>query len=50
MEIGQKYALIIGIKAFVVLTKMFLKEMVARNKGRILNVGSIAGEMPGAFF
>ena|SRR5690554_1186510 len=37
----------LNIKAYVVLTKMFLKEMVARNKGRILNVGSIAGEMPG---
>jgi len=30
-----------------VLTKLYLKEMVKRNSGHILNVGSLAGFMPG---
>ena len=37
----------LNIAAYVVLTKCFLKDMVARKEGKILNVGSIAGEMPG---
>lgn len=37
----------LNIGAYVVLTKCFLKEMVKRNEGKILNVGSIAGEAPG---
>lgn len=37
----------LNIGAYVVLTKLFLKEMVANSKGKILNVGSVAGEMPG---
>jgi len=37
----------LNISAYVVLCKFFLKEMVARNEGKILNVSSIAGEMPG---
>lgn len=37
----------LNIGAYVVLTKCFLKEMVARNEGKILNVSSIGGEMPG---
>src|SRR5690554_6522695 len=37
----------LNICAYVILTKCFLKDMVSRNEGRILNVGSIAGEMPG---
>src|SRR5690554_930451 len=37
----------LNIRAYVMLTKMFLKDMAARNEGKILNVGSIAGEMPG---
>jgi short-subunit dehydrogenase len=37
----------LNIGAYVVLTKCFLKDMVARGAGKILNVGSIAGEMPG---
>lgn len=36
-----------NIKAVHILTKMFLKDMVEKNKGRILNVSSIAGFMPG---
>lgn len=37
----------LNIGSYVILTKYFLKDMVARNKGKILNVGSIAGETPG---
>ncbi|WP_031529937.1 SDR family NAD(P)-dependent oxidoreductase [Dyadobacter crusticola] len=37
----------LNIGAYVALTKCFLKEMVARNEGKILNVSSIGGEMPG---
>ncbi|MEX2592284.1 MAG: SDR family oxidoreductase [Anditalea sp.] len=37
----------LNIGAYVILTKCFLKDMVARNEGNILNLGSIAGEMPG---
>jgi short-subunit dehydrogenase len=37
----------LNISATVMLTKYFLKDMLQQNKGKILNVGSIAGEMPG---
>jgi len=37
----------LNIGAYVVLTKYFLREMVGRNEGKILNVASIAGKMPG---
>lgn len=37
----------LNIGAYVVLTKCFLKDMVGRGSGKILNVGSIAGELPG---
>jgi short-subunit dehydrogenase len=37
----------LNIGAYVVLTKYFLKEMVARNEGKILNVASIASKLPG---
>lgn len=36
-----------NIKAVHILTKLFLKDMVENDKGRILNVSSIAGFMPG---
>ena len=36
-----------NIKALHILTKLFLKDMVKEDKGRILNVSSIAGFMPG---
>ena len=36
-----------NIKAVHILTKLFLKDMVKKDKGRILNVSSIAGFMPG---
>lgn len=37
----------LNIKATVELTKYFLQDMLRQNKGKVLNVGSIAGEMPG---
>jgi short-subunit dehydrogenase len=37
----------LNISAYVVLTKCFLKEMVQRNEGKILNVASIASKLPG---
>lgn len=37
----------LNIKAVHILTKLFLKDMVKRNSGYILNVASIAGFMPG---
>ena len=39
----------LNIVAYVSLTKYFLKDMLARGRGKILNVGSIAGEVPGAY-
>ena len=36
-----------NITAVHILTKLYLKDMVKRNKGHILNVASIAGFMPG---
>ena len=36
-----------NLVAYHVLTKLYLKEMKARNSGKILNVASIAGFMPG---
>ena len=36
-----------NITAVHVLTKLYLKDMVEKNEGRILNVSSIAGSMPG---
>ena len=37
----------VNIKAVHILTKLFLRDMVKRDKGYILNVASIAGFMPG---
>jgi short-subunit dehydrogenase len=39
----------LNIGAYVVLTKHFLREMVARGSGKILQVSSIGGELPGPF-
>ncbi len=36
-----------NVTAVHVLTKLYLKDMVEKNEGRILNVSSIAGSMPG---
>lgn len=37
----------LNIGSTIKLTKMFLQDMLIRNEGKILNVGSIAGEAPG---
>src|SRR6201996_7547940 len=37
----------LNICATVILTKHFLKEMVSRGEGKILNLGSVAGKLPG---
>jgi uncharacterized protein len=37
----------LNIVSYLVLTKLFLKEMVARNNGKILQVASIGGKIPG---
>lgn len=37
----------LNVCATVILTKYFLKQMVARGEGRILNLGSVAGKLPG---
>lgn len=37
----------LNIMTLMVLTKKFLPEMLARNSGKILNVGSVAGFVPG---
>jgi len=39
----------LNIASVVVLTKCFLKDMVARNDGKILNLASIASRLPGPF-
>jgi short-subunit dehydrogenase len=37
----------LNISSLVVLTKLFLKDMIEKGEGRILNVSSIAGKSPG---
>ncbi|WP_207423952.1 SDR family NAD(P)-dependent oxidoreductase [Desertivirga brevis] len=37
----------LNISSYVVLSKLFLKDMLSRGEGKILNVSSIGGEMPG---
>ncbi|MEO3407612.1 SDR family oxidoreductase [Mucilaginibacter sp. CAU 1740] len=37
----------LNICATVILTKHFLKQMTARGEGKILNLGSVAGKLPG---
>jgi short-subunit dehydrogenase len=39
----------LNIVAYLVLTKLFLKEMAARNEGKILQVASIGGKLPGPY-
>lgn len=47
-ELEREEAMIdLNIKAVHILTKLFLKDFVARDHGRILNVASIAGFAPG---
>ncbi|WP_046243233.1 SDR family NAD(P)-dependent oxidoreductase [Hymenobacter terrenus] len=37
----------LNIGTYVIFTKLYLQEMVARNEGKILQVSSIGGELPG---
>ena len=37
----------LNISSLVILTKLFLKEMVARGSGRIMNLSSVASKIPG---
>jgi hypothetical protein len=39
----------LNIKAYHILTKLFLKEFIKKDRGKILNVASIAGFMPGPY-
>lgn len=39
----------LNIKAYHILTKLFLKDFVKRDYGRILNIASMAGMMPGPY-
>ena len=39
----------LNIKAYHILTKLFLRDFVKRNYGRILNIASMAGFMPGPY-
>ena len=39
----------LNIKAYHILTKLFLQDFIKRDYGRILNVASIAGFMPGPY-
>jgi short-subunit dehydrogenase len=39
----------LNICATVILTKHFVKEMLTRGKGKILNLGSVAGNLPDAW-
>ncbi len=39
----------LNIGSLVILTKQFLKEMVARGNGKILNLSSVASKIPGPF-
>jgi len=39
----------LNISSLVTLTKLFLKDMVSRGSGKILNVASVAGKAPGPY-
>jgi len=39
----------LNVNTYVVLTKLFLRDMVSNGRGKILNVASIAGKVPGPF-
>jgi uncharacterized protein len=39
----------LNIAAYVVLTKLFLRDMASSNAGKILNIASIAGKVPGPY-
>lgn len=47
-DLNRELAIIhLNIESVVILTKHFLKDMVARGHGKILNLASIAGKIPG---
>lgn len=47
-DINRQLQLVqLNIEAVLILTHSFLKDMVAKGKGKILNLASIASEMPG---
>lgn len=47
-DINRELAIInLNIASLVVLTKHFLQDMVSRGSGRILNLASVAGKLPG---
>ena len=47
-DLGRELDIIqLNISSVVVLTKLYLQEMVSRGSGKILNVTSIAGKIPG---
>lgn len=49
-DLDKELAMIdLNIKAYHILTKLFLKDFVKRNYGRILNVASMAGFIPGPY-
>lgn len=39
----------LNVFAYVTLTKLFLREMIANGEGKIMNVASIAGKIPGPY-
>lgn len=49
-DLDRELAIVqLNINACIILTKHILKDMVARNSGKILNVSSIAGKVPGPY-
>lgn len=49
-DLQQELSMIqLNINSLVVLTKLFLKDMVARNEGKILNLASMVSKVPAPF-
>ena len=49
-DLGRELDIIqLNISSLVTLTKMYVREMVARKSGKILNLASIAGKTPGPY-
>lgn len=47
-DIRRELAIVqLNIASLIVLTKLFLKDMVARGEGKILNLASVASKLPG---
>ena len=48
VNINRELAMVqLNISSMLILTKSFLRDMVARKNGKILNLASIAGKLPG---